>query len=351
MAVQSHELPADVLFRNFTPIGCGIGNTRKKLIDWNDCAQHHKYLKPPYSVQKRGGDCKNIDPAMFGLRRSSLQGSVLLGEASYTVDDPSIFRSLFPDAEIGDAVSVTQRESGVTLRSKDRGIILPRSEVAEGPVEFANDLSIAVGLYNSKRDSDALQVIASASGTLKAYPSEKIFKTREDVKEAANLLSQLSTRQDDVGSSAHYLFVDLAVARSRALTPPPPPPSTGSGAVFIRGSKTGIPKSHFTDAHLFLGPGQFGFKLGPGYEDVLTGVFIDDSSIYGGYQELDSIRWNNVTFVGTKIIYNGGPVSLKGVRFYNCTFEIRTGREGNVLLKYASIDPAEVNTSIETHGE
>jgi hypothetical protein len=42
----------------------------------------------------------------------------------------------------------------------------------------------------------------------------------------------------------------------------------------------------------------------------------------GKSQTLDGAFWKDVTFVNTRIIYNGGPMVLQNVRFENCVFDM-----------------------------
>lgn len=51
-------------------------------------------------------------------------------------------------------------------------------------------------------------------------------------------------------------------------------------------------------------------------------------------QTLDNIVWKNVVFVNARIRYLGGPVTLKNVRFVNCTFDI-PAKVGQPILNYA----------------
>lgn len=55
-------------------------------------------------------------------------------------------------------------------------------------------------------------------------------------------------------------------------------------------------------------------------------------------QQLDGIRWKDVTFVDTSIEYSGGPVELTNVRFVNCDFIVHSGPNGTRFLEYATLD-------------
>ena len=57
-------------------------------------------------------------------------------------------------------------------------------------------------------------------------------------------------------------------------------------------------------------------------------VFVEDLTIAGGAQKIDGIRWANVTFVGTRVQYEKGPIDLENVRFVRCTFGFSAGERG-----------------------
>jgi hypothetical protein len=64
-----------------------------------------------------------------------------------------------------------------------------------------------------------------------------------------------------------------------------------------------------------------------------TRLFVDDVRVEGltfegASQTLDGIHWKNVTFVNTRLRYEGGEVSLNNVRFVRCTFGISTDERG-----------------------
>jgi hypothetical protein len=64
-----------------------------------------------------------------------------------------------------------------------------------------------------------------------------------------------------------------------------------------------------------------------------TRLFVDDVHVegltfQGASQTLDGIHWKNVTFINTRLRYEGGEVSLSNVRFVRCTFGISTDERG-----------------------
>jgi hypothetical protein len=68
--------------------------------------------------------------------------------------------------------------------------------------------------------------------------------------------------------------------------------------------------------------------LPPATRVMADGVRVDGLTIAGAAQTLDGIRWKDVTFVGTRLRYEGGEVSLQNVRFKNCTFGFSTNERG-----------------------
>ncbi len=68
--------------------------------------------------------------------------------------------------------------------------------------------------------------------------------------------------------------------------------------------------------------------LPPSTRVLADGVRVDGLTIAGAAQTLDGIRWKNVTFIGTRLRYEGGEVSLQNVRFTNCTFGFSTDDRG-----------------------
>ena len=59
--------------------------------------------------------------------------------------------------------------------------------------------------------------------------------------------------------------------------------------------------------------------------------------LIGPQQLLDGIKWKNVTFVNTHIIYAGGPLALDHVSFVNCTFDVPHDRKGEQVVNYATL--------------
>jgi hypothetical protein len=83
---------------------------------------------------------------------------------------------------------------------------------------------------------------------------------------------------------------------------------------------------NFIDATLM--PDTSEILLPPSTRVMADGVRVDGLTIAGASQTLDGIRWKDVTFVATRLRYEGGEVSLQNVRFKNCTFGFSTNDRG-----------------------
>jgi hypothetical protein len=57
-------------------------------------------------------------------------------------------------------------------------------------------------------------------------------------------------------------------------------------------------------------------------------VRVENLIVAGAAQTIDGIHWRNVTFVGTRLRYEGGGVDLQNVRFVHCRFGFATDDRG-----------------------
>ena len=85
-------------------------------------------------------------------------------------------------------------------------------------------------------------------------------------------------------------------------------------------------RGNYIDATLM--PDTSEILLPPSTRVMADRVRVTGVTIAGAAQTLDGIRWNDVTFVGTRLRYEGGEVSLQNVRFTNCTFGFSTNNRG-----------------------
>jgi hypothetical protein len=57
-------------------------------------------------------------------------------------------------------------------------------------------------------------------------------------------------------------------------------------------------------------------------------VRVENLTIAGAAQTLDGIHWKNVTFIGTRLRYEGGELDLHNVHFIHCMFGFTTDQRG-----------------------
>ncbi|HYL68813.1 MAG TPA: hypothetical protein VEX69_06585, partial [Candidatus Limnocylindria bacterium] len=67
-------------------------------------------------------------------------------------------------------------------------------------------------------------------------------------------------------------------------------------------------------------------------------VRVQNLTLAGAAQTLEGIHWNNVTFLGTRLRYQGGEVDLKNVHFVRCTFGFADGDRSARLATAIALD-------------
>ncbi len=75
---------------------------------------------------------------------------------------------------------------------------------------------------------------------------------------------------------------------------------------------------NYLDATLM--PDTAEILLPPSTRSFADHIRVEDVTILGAAQTLDGIRWRNVTFVGTRLRYEGGQLDLQNVQFVRCRF-------------------------------
>jgi hypothetical protein len=71
--------------------------------------------------------------------------------------------------------------------------------------------------------------------------------------------------------------------------------------------------------------------LPPSTRKLADGVRVEGLTIEGASQTLDGVRWRNVTFVGMRLRYEGGEISMQNVKFVRCRFGFTTDERGAKL--------------------
>jgi hypothetical protein len=71
--------------------------------------------------------------------------------------------------------------------------------------------------------------------------------------------------------------------------------------------------------------------LPPSTRNFSDEVRVEGLTIEGASQTLDGVRWKNVTFVGMRLRYEGGGISLENVKFVRCRFGFTADERGAQL--------------------
>jgi hypothetical protein len=66
-------------------------------------------------------------------------------------------------------------------------------------------------------------------------------------------------------------------------------------------------------------------------------VRVENLTFAGATQTLDGLRFKNVTFIGTRLRFEGGQVELQNVHFINCTFGFTTDARGARLANAVAL--------------
>lgn len=150
--------------------------------------------------------------------------------------------------------------------------------------------------------------------------------------------------------------IDLAQLRSMLQAPPADLPALASAAGKKNGDPgsgqviAGAPRSLAANSSLdaaSLGGTMLDGTLMPSSSELLEppfsrlsvdGVHVEGLRIAGAAQTLDGIHWKNVTFIETRVRYQGGETSLDNVRFVRCTFGFVLNERGARLANMVALD-------------
>jgi hypothetical protein len=82
--------------------------------------------------------------------------------------------------------------------------------------------------------------------------------------------------------------------------------------------------------------------LPPSSRLLVDNVRVQNLTIEGGAQTLDGFHWKNVTFIGTRIRYEGGEVDLRNVHFLRCRFGFSTDEPGSRLANAIALGQSSI---------
>lgn len=147
----------------------------------------------------------------------------------------------------------------------------------------------------------------------------------------ASLDRVLSKRVEDVRLREHVTLARISLAELRSSQAAEPAVTLEQKRVSI-----GVPRE--LAAGETLNPGSFGGSIldatiMPGTAEILLppasrsfadNVSVENLIVQGAAQTLDGIHWRSVTFVDTRLRYEGGELSLDNVQFVRCRFGFTT---------------------------
>lgn len=145
----------------------------------------------------------------------------------------------------------------------------------------------------------------------------------------------IAKQPDDARLREHVTLARISLAEFRSSLVPEPALSSDAKRVAI-----GVPRE--VAAGDTLDPASFGGRildatLMPGTAEILLppssrafadNVRVENLTVQGAAQTLDGLRWHNVTFIDTRLRYEGGELDLQDVRFVRCRFGFDTGDRG-----------------------
>jgi len=206
---------------------------------------------------------------------------------------------------------------------------------------------------------DVMTSLAAASADIRAA---QITAAEMDVDRAASIITDMRLQsrgaQPDFFESAlagldrisraqpqderlieHVTLARAGLAELRssldATALPPDAPGSGVRRVSIAAPRT-IEADHILDPATLRGdildatimPDTAEVLLPPSSRLFADNVRVENLIIAGASQTLDGIHWHNVTFIGTRLRYQGGELDLRDVHFVRCRFGVPSDERG-----------------------
>jgi hypothetical protein len=100
-------------------------------------------------------------------------------------------------------------------------------------------------------------------------------------------------------------------------------------------------RGNFVDATLMPSSAEI---LEPPFSRLFfDNVRVENLTLAGAAQTLDGIHWSNVTFIGTRLRYQGGDLDLQHAHFVRCTFGFVNGDRGARLATAIALGQSSVS--------
>jgi hypothetical protein len=228
--------------------------------------------------------------------------------------------------------------------------------------DFTEALDIAVQNAGAGNFTAAEIAVDRAESLVTAARLQGGYATSDDffAPAIAQLDAVITNRPDDPRLLEHVTLARISLAELRSALSPKQTLSlvdnvSNPGVVQISAPRE-------MSANQTLGPKSFGGSyldatLMPDTAEILLPPFsrafsdnirVANLTIAGAAQTLDGIRWRNVTFVGTRLRYEGGELDLQNVQFDRCRFGFTTDDRGARLANAIALAPGQtVSITIE----
>jgi hypothetical protein len=228
--------------------------------------------------------------------------------------------------------------------------------------ELDKALERSVAAAEQQGPKEVSAVVASFSDQVKILRDAKAPANQTFFSNSASTLERVASKYPSIGPDAHPAIESLAAYHSEVVHPSNLAKIFGPGAKqaittddlaklpgdkdsFLKGFKVYmVSRSLTADPGVDVrgNQGAILFNMGDGDAFIAAsggGVpggarIVDGLLIVTPSQTLDGFVWENVVFVNARIRYMGGPVTLKNVRFVNCTFDTPP-KIGQPILNYA----------------
>lgn len=148
----------------------------------------------------------------------------------------------------------------------------------------------------------------------------------------AQLDRAVAAAPENARLAEHATMMRIELAQLRSAMESEPADSRSMKKVAVNSPRS-IPRDFMLDPES-LGGTFLDATLMPSSAEILeppsSRLFVDNVrvknlTLAGAAQTLDGIHWRDVTFMGTRLRYQGGEVALQNVHFVRCTFGFANG--------------------------
>ncbi len=217
-------------------------------------------------------------------------------------------------------------------------------EAQAGNIDAAEvDADRAASILQSAR-MQAISAAGSAAGYVPA--STAFFASADDTLERVILAKPDNDRLAEHARLAEITLAELRSSRQEVLAGGPltlVPDDSPEGKSSPSGEVRIVAKApRAIGANYLLNPASLGGNVldatsmpfsaeiiePPSTRAFADNIRVENLDFSGAAQTLDGIHWHHVVFIGTRLRYEGGQVSLQNVQFIRCTFGFTTDARG-----------------------